>query len=171
MSRNARFYGKSNRTSVFDPLRVRSHERRNNLKPAGDFIRLKISLRCSVSYLLVFKFPIGMAFSCEQDLPKANWISADSLDIRFNAHVRLKSIASATSLWSFWQKWNFILGDKISCKHYPKWNVYTCPSKNRVVLKCSQNETSCEQNLFSHQLVFSNKFEFISLLMWTNPSF
>ena len=25
--------------------------------------------------------------------------------------------------------WNFILGDKISCKHYPKWNTYTCPSK------------------------------------------
>ena len=193
MSRNARFYGKSNRTSVFDPLRVRSHEKRNNLKPAGDFIRLKISLRlfsqlftcvhmnCRnetqinmdfISAILTkTKFPIGMAFSCEQDLPKANWISADSLDIRFNAHVRLKSIASATSLWSFWQKWNFILGDKISCKHYPKWNVYTCPSKNRVVLKCSQNETSCEQNLFSHQLVFSNKFEFISLLMWNNPSF
>ena len=31
---------------------------------------------------------------------------------------------------SLWQKWNFISGDKISCKHYPKWNAYTCPSKS-----------------------------------------
>ena len=48
---------------------------------------------------------------------------------------------------SFRQKWNFISGDKISCKHYQKWNFYTCPSKYRVVLKCRWNETSCEQDL------------------------
>ena len=48
---------------------------------------------------------------------------------------------------SFRQKWNFISGDKISCKHYQKWNFYTCPSKYRIVLKCRWNETSCEQNL------------------------
>ena len=68
---------------------------------------------------------------------------------------------------SFSQKWNFISGDKISCKHYPKWNAYTCPSKYRVVLKCSRNETSCEQNLFSRRFEISNRYEFISLLMWT----
>ena len=68
---------------------------------------------------------------------------------------------------SFWQKWNFISGDKISCKHYPKWNAYTCPSKYRVVLKCSRNETSCEQNLFSRRFEISNRYEFISPLMWT----
>ena len=67
---------------------------------------------------------------------------------------------------SFWQKWNFISGDKISCKHYPKWNAYTCPSKYRVVLKCSQNETSYEQNLFSRRFETSNRYEFISPLMW-----
>ena len=70
---------------------------------------------------------------------------------------------------SFWQKWNFISGDKISCKHHPKWNAYTCPSKYRVTLKCSRNETSCEQNLFSHRLEISNRYEFISPLMWTYP--
>ena len=63
--------------------------------------------------------------------------------------------------------WNFILGDKISCKHYPKWNTYTCPSKKRVVLKCSRNETSCERNLFSRRFEISNQYEFISPLMWT----
>ena len=63
--------------------------------------------------------------------------------------------------------WNFILGDKISCKHYPKWNTYTCPSKYRVVLKCSRNETSCERNLFSRRFEISNQYEFISPLMWT----
>ena len=56
------------------------------------------------------------------------------------------------SLWvwisyrSLWQKLNYILGHKISCKYYPKWNAYTCPSKYWVVLKCSRNETSCKQN-------------------------
>ena len=71
------------------------------------------------------------------------------------------------SYWSFRQKWNFISGDKISCKHYLKLNAYTCPSKYWVILKCSQNETSCEQNLFSHQFKISNRYEFISPLMWT----
>ena len=66
------------------------------------------------------------------------------------------------SYWSFWQKWNFISDDKISCKHYTKWNAYTCPPKYRVVLKCSQNETSCEQNLFSRRFAISNRYEFIS---------
>ena len=47
----------------------------------------------------------------------------------------MKLIAGAISLRSFWQKWNFISGDKISCKHYPKWNhmkgnISTCVNKN-----------------------------------------
>ena len=70
---------------------------------------------------------------------------------------------------SFWQKWNFISGDKISCKHYPKWDAYTCPSNYRVVFKCRRNETSCEQNMFSCRFEMSNRYEFISPLMWTYP--
>ena len=101
-----------------------------------------------------------MRFSCGQKLLEARWISADSLDIAFNAHVRLKLIAGIISLQSFWQKWNFILVDKIFCKHYPKWNAYVCPSKYWVVLKCSRNERSCEHVIliflfFYHVLEFS----------------
>ena len=69
--------------------------------------------------------------------------------------------------WSFWQKWNFILGNKILCKHHPKWNAYTYPSKYWVVLKYSWNETSCEQNLFSCQFEISDWYYFIWPLMWT----
>ena len=39
------------------------------------------------------KFQTGMRFSCEQNLPEAKCGSADSLDIAFNVHVRLKLIA------------------------------------------------------------------------------
>ena len=113
------------------------------------------------------KFQTSMRFSCEQSLPDAKWISADSLDIAFNAHVRLKLIAGLISLQSFWQKWNFIWGDKISCQHYPKWNAYVCPSKYWVILSCSRNETSCEQYLSSRQFEISNRYEFISPVMWT----
>ena len=74
--------------------------------------RLKISLQCSVSFLLVFTwieakynskrygFHVGHfdrneisnrhEASCEHNLPKTKWISAGSLDVAFNAHVRLK---------------------------------------------------------------------------------
>ena len=88
---------------------------------------------------------------CEHNLPEAKWISANALDIAFNAHVRLKLIAGVISLLLFWQTWNFISSDKITCRHYLKWNAYGCPSKYRVVLKCSRNETSREQNMFSRR--------------------
>ena len=66
-----------------------------------------------------------------------------------------------------WQKWHSILVDKISCKHYPKWNAYTCPSKYWVILKCRPNETSCEQDLFLCRFEISNRYEFILPLVWT----
>ena len=97
--------------------------------------------------LTEIKFQTGMRFSCEQYLTEAKWISAASLDITFNTHMCSKLIAG--SLRSFWQKWNFISGDKISCKLYPKWNAYACPSKYWVVFKCSRIKMSYEQNLFS----------------------
>ena len=51
----------------------------------------------------------------------------------------MKLVAGVISLRSFWQKWNFISGDKISCKHYPKWNhmkgnICTCVNKNDWLL-------------------------------------
>ena len=87
--------------------------------------RWKILLQCSVCSLLVFtrnegkwnesgmdfisviltemKFQAGMRFSSEKKLPKTKWISADSLDIVLNAHVRLNILASVISSYSFWQ--------------------------------------------------------------------
>ena len=106
-------------------------------------------------------------FSCEHDLLETKWISAGSLDVTFNAHVRLKLNAGMDFISVILTEMNFHFGYKISCKHYPKWNAYICPSKYRVVLKCSRNETSCEQNLFSRRFEISNRYEFILPLMWT----
>ena len=36
------------------------------------------------------KFQTSMRFSGELDLPEMKWISEDSLDVVFNAHVPLK---------------------------------------------------------------------------------
>ena len=47
-----------------------------------------------MGYILVIltemKFWTGMRFLCEHNLPEKKWISSDSLDVAFNAHVRLK---------------------------------------------------------------------------------
>ena len=40
--------------------------------------------------LTEMKFQTDIRFSCEHSLPETNWISADSLDVEFNAHVLLK---------------------------------------------------------------------------------
>ena len=171
-------------------MRVRSHERRNELKPEWDFISVE-------NLTLVF----SQLFTCvhmnwgEMKL-KTVWISYRSfwpkvnLKAAWDFHVNIiyaKRNEYAQTRWmlrlmrmsvwnsmqvrissrSFWQKRNFISGDKISCKHYPKWNAQAYPSKYRVVLKCSGNETSCEQNLFSRRFEISKRYEFISPLMWT----
>ena len=52
---------------------------------------------------------------------------------------QMKLIAGVISLWSFWQKWNFIPGDKKSYKQNPKWNhmegnIYTNVNKNDWLL-------------------------------------
>ena len=44
---------------------------------------------------------LNRRFSCEQNLPEAKLIRADSLNIVLNEHVRLKVIAGAISLRSF----------------------------------------------------------------------
>ena len=151
------YFGWKSHFGVQSALYLCSHElRRNETQNGMDFISV---------ILTEMKFQTGMRFSCEQNLPEAKLITRNSLDIAFNAHVRLKLIAGVISLRSFWQKWNFISGDKISCKHYPKWNSYTCPSKYQVVLKCSRNEIWCEQNLLSRRFEISNRNDFISFLM------
>ena len=96
--------------------------------------------------LTKIKFQTGMRFSCEQNLPETKWISVNSLDIAFNEHVRLKPIAVILTEMKF---------------------ADACPSKYQVVLKCSWNETSCQQNLFSRRFEISNGHEFISRLFCT----
>ena len=108
-----------------------------------------------------------MRFSYKQNLPETKWKSADSLDIAFNTHVRLKFIADVISLWSFWQKWNLISGDKISCKQYPKM-----PTHVHQNIKSFWNAAEMKRHVsricFYVSLKISRPFEFISTLMWTH---
>ena len=46
-----------------------------------------------MNFMSIILTQTGMRFSCEHNLPEMKWISADSLDVAFNAHVRLKVIA------------------------------------------------------------------------------
>ena len=48
-------------------------------------------------------------------------VSGQSLITVYMIQPKLK-LTGVFSLWSFWQKWNFILGDKILSKQYSKWN-------------------------------------------------
>ena len=93
-------------------IRVRSYERWNELKSVWDFISVENLtsvfsqlVTCvhmnwgemklnGMDFILVIltemKLQTSMRFSCEHNLPEKKWISADSLDIAFDAHVRLK---------------------------------------------------------------------------------
>ena len=67
---------------VQSALYLYSYElRRNETQNGMDFISV---------ILTEVKFQAGMRFSCEYNLPETKWISAGSLDVAFNAHVRLK---------------------------------------------------------------------------------
>ena len=78
-------FGWKSHFGVQSALYLCSHElRRNETQNGMDFISV---------ILTEMKFQTGMRFSCEHNLPETKWISADSLDVAFNAHVRLKLIA------------------------------------------------------------------------------
>ena len=49
-------------------------------------------------------------------------LSGQFLITAYTIQPEIKFIAGVILLRWFWQKWNFISGDKISCKNYPKWN-------------------------------------------------
>ena len=75
-------FGWKSHFGIQSALYLCSHElRRNETQNGMDFISV---------ILTEMKFQRGMRFSCEHNLPEAKWISADSLDVAFNAHVRLK---------------------------------------------------------------------------------
>ena len=94
------------------------------------------------------------------------YMSGKFLITAYMTQPEMKFIAGIISLQSFWQKWNFILGDKISCKHYPKW-ISRHVHPYQFVLKCSRNETLFEKNLFSRRFEVSCRVEFISSLLLT----
>ena len=67
---------------VQSALYLCSHElRRNEPQNGMDFISV---------ILTKMKSQTGMRFSCDHNLPEMKLISAGSLDVTFNAHVRLK---------------------------------------------------------------------------------
>ena len=66
-------------------------------------------------------------------------VSGQSLVTVYMIQPEVKLIVDVISLRSFWQKWNFMSGNKISCKNYPKWNhmkgtICTCVNKNDWLL-------------------------------------
>ena len=75
---------------------------------------------------------------------RAKWnifisVSGQFLITVYMIQPEMKLVAGVISLRSFWQKWNFISDDKISCKHYPKWNhmkgnICTCVNRNDWLL-------------------------------------
>ena len=76
------YFGWKSQFGVQSVLYLCSHElRRNETQNGMDFISV---------ILTEMKFQTGMGFSCEHNLPETKWISADSLDVVFNAHVHLK---------------------------------------------------------------------------------
>ena len=153
------YFGWKSHFSVQSTLYLCSHELKQNKTQNGmDLYR---------SFWPKWNFKPAWGFHVNIIYPKRNeWVQARWM-LRLMHMCAWNLMRVWTSYRSFWHKSNFISGDKISCKHYPKWNAYRCPSKYRVVLKCSRNETSCEQNLFSRRFEISNRYEFIFPLMWT----
>ena len=142
--------GWQSRFGVQPTLYSCSHElRRNETQNGMDFISV---------ILTEIKFQTDMRFSWEHNLPETKWISADSLEVAINAHVRLKLNAGIGFI--------SVTLTEMSCKHYLKWKCLHMSIKISVALKCSRNETSCEQNLLSRRFELSNWYEFISPLMW-----
>ena len=94
-------------------------------------------------------------------------VSSQFLITVYLIQAKMKLIAGVISLRSFWQKWNFISGCKISCKHYPKWN-----DMKGNIWKClsHQNKNDWEWLAFSEWAGFLRpppKRNFISFhLQW-----
>ena len=79
---------------------------------------------------------------------------SSSYNCLHDTHRNEKFIAGVILLQSFWQKWNFVSGDKISCKHYPKWNymkgnICTCVNKIGFYLMGHLSRTTLEMKFIS----------------------
>ena len=69
-------------SDILKYVHMRGEMNPNRPKLVWDFISI---------ILTEMKFQTGMRFSCEQNLTETKWISADSLDITFNDHVRFET--------------------------------------------------------------------------------
>ena len=102
-------FGWKSHFGVQSALYLCSHELRWNETQNGmDFISV---------ILTEMKFQAGMRFSCEHDLPEMKWISVDSLDVAFNAHVRLKLSAGMNFILVILTQIKFKTGMGFSCEH------------------------------------------------------
>ena len=83
-------FGWRSHFGVQSGLYLCSHElRRNETQNGMDFISV---------ILTEMNFQTGMRFSWEHNLPETKLISTDSLDVAFNAHVRLKLSADRNEI-------------------------------------------------------------------------
>ena len=147
--------------------------------------RLKISLRCLVSSLLVFPwieakwnskrygfhifwfwpkrnfkpawdFPVNVIYPKRSESAQTRW----TVRLKLNAGIDFISVILTEMKFSF-----RVIKYRVNTTRN---EIPTYPSEYRVILKCSRNETSCEQNLFSRQFEIANRYEFISPLIWAS---
>ena len=128
-------------------LRVLSHERRSELKPVWDFIKVEnltsvfsqlsscihmnwSEMKLKTVWILYWSFWPKWNFKPAWDFhvniiyPKRNKQAQTRWMLRLMRMCVWNSMPEWISYRSFWQKWNLISGNKILCKHYPKWNVH-----------------------------------------------
>ena len=97
---------------VQSALYLCSHQlRRNEIQNCMDFILI---------ILTEMKFQIGIRFLCGRNLPQTKWISADSLDVAFNAHVHLKLNASMDFMSVILTEMKFMWTELVFT---PVWNL------------------------------------------------
>ena len=136
-------FGWKSHFGVLPALYLCSHKLRWNETQNGmDFIWVILTER---------KFQTSMRFACEQNLPKMKCVNAELLDISFDSCVHLKLSVGMDFILVILTEMNYISGDKISCKYYPKWNVHQniVPFWNTVQIKLHVNRTCFHAGLKS----------------------
>ena len=85
------------------------------------------------------------------------WVSVQSLITVYVKYSKMKLIAGVNSLRSFWQKWNFVSGEKYYVHTTPKWNhptgnIYTCEYLIiKKIAKIVEQKIKTKMNFISFQ--------------------
>ena len=87
-------------------------------------------------------------------------VSAQGLINVYMKYSKMKLIACVISLLSFWQKWNFVSGDKCYAHTTPKWN-----HTNRKICACEYLKKNKDSRAKYQN---ENEFHFISPIMKTH---